>query len=53
MYNTLVVHLTLVNVDEEVGHREHSFSLGGSENWCTYYGKQCGASQKAGTESII
>ena len=38
--------LQTVNAGEGVEKREHSYTVGGNENWYSHYGEQCGDSLK-------
>ena len=38
--------LQIINAREGVEKRKPSYTVGGTVNWCSHYGKQCGASLK-------
>ena len=41
-----IINRTITNVGEDVEKKEPSYTAGGTANWYSHYGKQCGGSSK-------
>ena len=44
--NAIIKKTTKTCIGKGVEKKEHFYTVGGTVNWCSHYGKQCGYSSK-------
>ena len=42
----IIKKISVISVGEDVGKREHLYTVGGNVKWCSHYGKQYGGSSE-------